>query len=72
MRPQRIPCFGVAEEFRDIDRERVEQLLILPGILIEDFAVVLVRMDATGSHPNRDPAFEALGFVRLTTDASLS
>src|SRR5256714_506172 len=65
MRPQRIPCFGVAEEFRDVDRERVEELLILPRILIEDFAVVLVCMDATGSHPNRDPAFEAFGLVRL-------
>src|SRR5207247_7126302 len=69
---QRIPRFDVAEELRDVDRERVEQLLILVRVAVEEGAVVLVRMYAAGAHAHRDPALQALVLVRPAADSPLA
>src|SRR5579859_3044761 len=63
---QRVPRLGIAEEFRDVDRERVEQLLILARVRIEQLAVILIRMDAAGAHAHGDPppqTFVLVGFA---------
>ncbi len=70
--PEARPGFGVAEELGNVDRERVEQLLVLVRVVIENLAVVFVGMDAAGAHAHRDAALQTFILVRPAADSPLA
>jgi hypothetical protein len=72
MRAQGIPRFDVAEELGDVDRERVEQLLVFPRVVIEQAGVVGVTVHAAGAHAHRDAALQAFVFVGAAADPALA
>src|SRR5437879_3260092 len=65
---QRGPRFRVAIELGDVDGERVEQLVVLVGVFVEQPTVVVVAVDAARAHADRDAPLEALLLIRLAAD----
>jgi len=67
---ERAPRLGVAEEFGDVDRERVEQQIVLVRVVVEQPGVVVEGVDAARAHPHGDAAAQAAVLVGIAGEAA--
>ena len=61
----------VPEQLRDVDRQRVEQLVVLGVIVVEHACVLGVRVHAPRAHAHRDAAAQALVLVARAAEAAI-
>src|SRR5439155_1292490 len=69
-RLERAPRLEVAEELGDVDGERVEQQVVLVGVLVEEPGVLLEGVDAARPHPHGDTAAQAAVLVGIAGEAA--
>ena len=68
-RAVRLP---VPEELRDVDRQRVEQLVVLGAVAVEDARVVGVGVHPAGAHAHGDAPAQALVLVARAAEAAVA
>ena len=62
-------CLPVAEQLRDVDRERVEQPVVLAGVGVEHARVVRVGVHAARAHAHRDAPAQAFLLVARAAES---
>src|SRR5437660_642146 len=69
-RLERVPRLEVAEELGDVDGERIEEQVVLVGVLIEEAGVVVEGVDAARAHPHGNAAAQAAVLVGVAGEAA--